>query len=129
MTFPPRKEIGDRLQELRVAAGFASANDFADVLGFNRGTYTGYEQGKGMFSYEKAWKMADALQCSMDELGGRQWPPEAADARAPGEGELIDCYRAADGRGRDAIMSAARHERDSSEGEGGMQGGPVPRTA
>lgn len=77
---PSRKEIGDCLQRLRIAAGYETAEAFALAVGFNVSTYTGYEQGKGMFSYEKAWIMADALHCSMDALGGRKSPTRYADS-------------------------------------------------
>lgn len=78
---PSRKEIGDCLQKLRVAAGYDTAKDFAVAVGFNVDTYTGYEQGKGMFSYEKAWIMADALNCPIDALGGRKPPVTYSDKR------------------------------------------------
>lgn len=107
MDVPERKVIGDCLQELRKKAGFSSANAFADSLGINRGTYTGYEQGKGMFSYEQAWIMADALKCSMDELGGRKWPPDG-DTATPEEAELARIYRDVNADGQRAMMTNAR---------------------
>lgn len=107
MDIPERKVIGDRLQKLRKEAGFDSAKDFADYLGFKRDTYTGYEQGKGMFSYEKAWIMADALKCSMDELGGRKWPPDGA-RPTPEEEELARIYRDVSADGQRAMMTNAR---------------------
>lgn len=127
MTFPSRKEIGDRLQELRVAAGYASANEFADALGFNRGTYTGYEQGKGMFSYEKAWTMADALQCSMDELGGREWPSDAHDALSADERSLVGSYRKMDPPDRDKLRGVAETFVVASEKDGAGAGRDVAR--
>ena len=70
-----RKMIGKHLQQIRKNAGFSSAKSFAEAIGFNPNTYTQYEQGLAGFNYEQAWKMADALHCSLDELGGREWPP------------------------------------------------------
>lgn len=70
-----QKAIGRQLQTLRKKAGYKSAASFANVIGIKQGTYTSYEQGEASFSYERAWKMADALHCSLDELGGREWPP------------------------------------------------------
>ena len=111
MAIPDRAAIGDVLQDLRVKAGFKTANSFAEYVGINSATYTGYEQGKGMFTYERAWLMADALECSMDELGGRQWPPEGEGAGAQlsaGERSLVDCYRRMEPEDQDAIDRTAR---------------------
>ena len=109
MGAPERKEIGDRLQELRMRAGFGSAKEFAESLGINKDTYTGYEQGKGMFTYERAWAFADALGCSLDELGGREWPPEGAGAPlAPDELEVVDSYRRTADDDKPSFIQTAR---------------------
>lgn len=68
-----QKQIGKNLQRLRKDAGFKSAKAFAESIGFNPGRYTSYEQGERAFTYEQAWEMADALHCTLDELGGRQF--------------------------------------------------------
>ena len=68
-----RKAIGKNLQRLRKEAGFRSAKSFAESVGLNPGTYTSYEQGERSFTYETAWDMADALHCTLDELGGRSF--------------------------------------------------------
>ena len=115
------------LSQYRKQAGYRSRDAFAESLGVNKYTYRSWESGAAMMSLEQAYDCCVALGCTLNDLVGMKRPDEMA--RAPGEGELIDCYRAADGRGRDAIMSAARHEREAAEGEGGMQGGPVPRSA
>ena len=69
------------LQQMRKSAGFASARAFAEHIGMSVNTYTGYEQGKPM-SLEVAWSLADALDCSLDDLAGRKRPArEYADPR------------------------------------------------
>lgn len=68
-----RKAIGKNLQRIRKDAGYKSAASFANVLGVKTGTYTSWEQGESIFSYEQAWEIADALHCTLDELGGRQF--------------------------------------------------------
>ena len=70
------KEIGKSLQEARKAAGFKSAKAFAEHLGINVYTYTYYEQGRSSFTYEQAWEFADALNCTLDALGGRIPPKD-----------------------------------------------------
>lgn len=99
-----------RLQELRKRAGFQSAVAFAEHYGINAGTYTNYEQGKRNLTLEKAWEFADLLGCSLDELAGRQWPPEGALASAdPMRDELVRCYDASTAENRHSLVVAARN--------------------
>ena len=99
-----------RLQELRKKAGFQSAVAFAEHYGINAGTYTNYEQGKRNLTLEKAWEFADLLGCSLDELAGRQWPPEGASAPAdPMREELVRCYDASTAENRHSLVVAARN--------------------
>ena len=65
-----------RLQEVRKKAGFKNARAFAEHIGMPVATYTDYEQGRRSFTLEKAWEFADALECSLDELAGREVTPE-----------------------------------------------------
>lgn len=76
-------------------------------MGYNIDTYTCYEQGKSMFSYEQAWDMADVLDVTLDELGGREWPPGGSPALTPDERKLVDDYRRADESDRPALASMA----------------------
>lgn len=69
-----RKAIGKNLQTLRKKAGFSSARAFAEHIGMPASAYTEYEQGRNGFTYEQAWEFADALGCTLDELGGRAVP-------------------------------------------------------
>ena len=105
---PEIKEIGRALQSMRKSAGFKSAESFADAIGMKTSAYTEYEQGRRSFTFAQAWMMADALECSMDELGGREWPPEGAGAQSPDEAALVGCYRAANGIFQDEILDYAR---------------------
>lgn len=99
-----------RLQELRKKAGFQSAVAFADHFGINAGTYTNYEQGKRNLTLEKAWEFADLLECSLDELAGRQWPPEGAvSSEDPMRDELVRCYDASTSENRHSLIVAARN--------------------
>ena len=103
-----KKMIGKSLQAARKAAGFKSAKAFAEHMEIETSRYTEYEQGRVSFSYETAWQMADALQCSMDELGGREWPPGGMPELSPDEIGLVDSYRRMDEGDRPAFMTTAR---------------------
>lgn len=85
------KKIGKHLQKKRQDAGFKSAKAFANYMGLNPNTYTDYEQGRISFSYEQAWQFADALNCTIDEIGGRI-PPSQTRYQDPRQEKLNDSY-------------------------------------
>lgn len=97
-----KKSIGKSLQTMRKAVGFKTAKSFAEHMGYNVGTYTNWEQGKQIFSFGQAWDMADALHCTLDELGGRK-PPLTETPVAPDEQTLLDGYRSIDSTARLAV--------------------------
>lgn len=100
---PDRKVLGERIQQLRKGAGYKSAKAFSEMAGVGYNAYVECEQGRSRLSYENAWKIADALHISLDELGGRTWPPGmAADA---GESQLLEAYRDLNEEGRDAAVN------------------------
>ena len=108
-TADKKKIVGTALQRMRKIAGYKSAKAFAEAVGINPNTYTDWEQGRHMLSYEQAWQLADALECSMDELGGRQWPPEGTSpaALAADEAALVGDYRRMDEGDRPGFMTTA----------------------
>lgn len=115
---PDKKELGKRLRMLRKKAGFRSAKAFAEFAGFTTTGYAEFEQGRSRLTYEKAWKIADALGISLDELGGRQWPPEGTAAPAdPMREELVRCYDASTPENRHSLVVAARNAAIVSGGD------------
>lgn len=102
------------LQRMRRAAGYRSAKDFAEELGIPASTYARYErtpEGPDACSIpiRAAWRIADALGCSIDEVVGREGPKEetrkgaqeacaslSPEERARLEGYL-DCLRSREG--------------------------------
>lgn len=115
---PDKKELGKRLRMLRKKAGFRSAKAFAEFAGFTTTGYAEFEQGRSRLTYEKAWKIADALGISLDELGGRQWPPEGASTPAdPMRDELVRCYDASTPENRHSLVVAARNAAIVSGGD------------
>ena len=77
-----KKTIGKNLQKLRKEAGFKSSDEFANFLNMKPSRYVEYEQGRASFTMLRAWEIADALKCSLDELAGRDFPPELWDKDA-----------------------------------------------
>ena len=102
-----QKSIGSHLQKMRKAAGFKSAKAFAEYVGVNPNTYTQYEQGLVAMLYERAWQFADALNCTLDELGGRT-PPSAQAYTDPDQAALNGYFESMNSTGRNALVETAR---------------------
>lgn len=95
-----------QLQRIRKEKGFKSAKAFAEHIGMSKNTYTNYEQGTRPLSLETAWEFADALECTLDELAGREWPrPAFAD---PGQEALNAYFESMNSAGRGALVESAR---------------------
>ena len=122
---PDKKEIGARLRMLRKRAGYRSAKSFAEVVGFSTTGYAEYEQGRRGLSYENAWKIADALGISLDELGGRAWPPSGVSAD-PRRQAMVDAYDALTDDGKtlasETVASLARDPLRRADAAGGSAG-------
>lgn len=59
------------LQQLRKDAGFKTAREFADTCGFTASKLARYEKDPGNVPVKSAWRMADVLGCSIDDVVGR----------------------------------------------------------
>lgn len=106
------------LQEVRKRAGFKSAAAFANHIGMNVGTYTNYEQGKRKLTLEQAWEFADELDCTLDELAGRDFHPPGLAVRDPFEVELVGLFRSVDRKGKGHILDDARGQSALSKNDG-----------
>lgn len=100
-----------QLQRIRKERGFKSAKEFADYIGMSVRTYTNYEQGITSPTLEKAWEFADALECTLDELAGRDFV--AKDYQDSRQAALNDDYAHLSDAGKDAAAGAVRGIRAS----------------
>lgn len=66
-----------QLMRLRKKAGYKNRDDFAAALGVNPFTYKGWEAGRTRLKLDDACDIADLLGCSLDELAGRDFQPDA----------------------------------------------------
>ena len=62
----------DRLRYMREKVGYKSAKEFAEVLGIKYTTYLGYENKGTEPKYDTLCQIATALNCTTDELLGRE---------------------------------------------------------
>lgn len=70
--------MASALQELRKAAGYKTAKEFATELDIPATTYGRYEADPKKIPLSSAWNIADALGCTIDAVVGRSEPdPEA----------------------------------------------------
>lgn len=95
-----------QLQRIRKARGFKSAKAFADHIGMSKNTYTNYEQGTRSLTLDIAWKFADALECTLDELAGRDFV--AKDYQDSRQAALNEDYSQLSESMKDAAASAIR---------------------
>lgn len=119
------------LREVRESRGMQQ-KEVAKAMGITPQRLSNWEHGTREINLRDACLLADVLDCTLDELAGRQWPrqrtsdpPMAASSgelsRAdltPGERGLLDAYRATDDRGRATIDAIAESQRgDEAEAE------------
>jgi transcriptional regulator with XRE-family HTH domain len=96
------------LQECRKNAGFKSAKAFADHIGMSVNTYTNYEQGRRPMTLEQAWEFADELDCTLDELAGREWSAQSEAPPDPVRDELNALYSSCTPQRRQRLVEYAR---------------------
>lgn len=126
---PDKKTLGARIKTLRKSAGFKSAKSFAESAGVSANAYVECEQGRSSLTYANAWKIADALEITLDELGGRAWPPEGSEASHPSpadpaRAELVAIYDSCERPAREGILASARSMQAVERGEG-REAGPT----
>lgn len=115
------------LQEMRKRAGYKSARAFAEKIGMSLNTYNNYEQGATKLTLEKAWEFADVLECSLDELAGRRWPPEDLASIDPRRRAMIESYDSLTDDGKtlasEMVASVARDPLRRADTAGGAGAG------
>lgn len=111
------------LQAMRKRAGFKSARAFAEHMGMSLNTYNNYEQGRNSLTLEKAWEFADELNCTLDELAGRDFRPPGEMVTDPFERELVGLYRSVGPSGKGHILEDARGQSALSQNDGSGRGG------
>ena len=106
-----------QLKRLRYQAGFKTQADLAAALDVNPRTYASWEREEVGLSLKEARRLADILECSLDELAGRTGcPARFADKR---QQELNELYVQLDDVRKQFVLEAMRglsaahtHKRD-----------------
>lgn len=94
-----------QLKKLRKLAGYRTQSDMAKALGIPSRRYESWEREEAMMSLEQACMVADVLECTLDELAGREVSGELSN---PYERELLGCYRESTEQRKASILQTAR---------------------
>ncbi len=95
-----------QLMQLRKKAGYRSRSAFADVLGISERKLKAWEVRETRITFEDACMIADALECSLDELAGRdEYVGTFSDGR---QMALNSVYSALSDEGKDAALGSVR---------------------
>lgn len=101
-----------QLKRLRKLAGFKTQADMAKALGVPNRRYGSWEREEAMMSLEQAYKVTEILDCTLDELVGREPTRSFSD---PGQSALNACYENMNEDGKGTLVSVARSlERDTA---------------
>lgn len=102
-----------KIAEARRARGW-SQRELAERIGTTQQQVARYESGENDVKSSALIKLSSALGVTISYLLGLDSPPGSY-TLSHDEGELVDCYRSADGRGRENILDVARRERGTAE--------------
>ena len=91
-----------RLKEMRIRAGYRTAEEYAMSSGINLNTYRRYESGARPMSLDQAARFADDFRCTIDEIAGH----DTTNSRTIEE--VIADLRAMNEEGREAAANAVR---------------------
>lgn len=95
-----------QLQKLRKKAGYKTQEAFAEAYGMNPRTYGSWERGEVELSLAIAFQLTEFLECTLDELVGRDAPsPQYADPR---QRALNNCYENMNADGKETLVKVAR---------------------
>ena len=67
-----------------------------------------WEREETALPIDEAARIADVLECTLDELAGRDFQPDQAGALTSEEDKLIGLYRDANAQGQSTIMGVAQ---------------------
>lgn len=102
------------LSSVRIRAGL-SQQDMADALGIKKRTYGSWERGEVTFNAAQLVECARILDCSTDEILGREIPVNFSDPR---EAELHRVWRGLDVERQDRLLANA-HDMEKALDWGG----------
>lgn len=103
-----------QLEELRKKAGYKSREKFAEEIGVNKWTYSGWEYGSTVMNIEQLWQCCVALNVSPNEMLSWESPP----VNLPkDETRLLERYRACTDARKESLQQQAKDAATLSKAE------------
>ncbi|MBR5814335.1 MAG: helix-turn-helix transcriptional regulator [Bacteroidaceae bacterium] len=99
------------IAKLRKEKGY-SQSDMANLLGEKLRTYQSWERGEYMFNFAQACRIADVLDCTLDELAGRTPPVIEQPEIDP---RIVEAKSLLDSAIEDALASIAARQQPRQE--------------
>lgn len=99
------------LKQLRKAAGWSNADEFARSINMSPKTYRNYEQGIRSIGLDVASEICNALGCSINDLVTEQVNYAFVSLNedlTDDERELLVCYRSLSTKGKHAVLAGLR---------------------
>ena len=98
--------VGQNIERMRKERGIKQ-KDFAALLGIKVSRLGNWERDEREFSFADACRMADILQCTLDELAGRSVPSKRLAHYADSRQEMLNInYESLDDAGKSAAFGA-----------------------
>ena len=109
-----------QMKQLRVRKGLKQS-EVAKRLNMPTRRYGSYEREERAISLIDAARVADVLECTLDELAGRNFQPND-NALTSDESSLVGIFRESNAQGKASIMAVAQAQpgmgRSSNHGQG-----------
>lgn len=95
-----------RLREIRKSRNMTQTQ-LGKEVGVSMRVVSGWERNETDISLIDAARVADVLECTLDELVGRDFHTDRADPLTSEEDRLVSLYRDANAQGQATIMGVA----------------------
>lgn len=95
-----------QLQRIRKRAGY-NQQEMSDLLGVKKRTYGSWEREEVMMSLEQAYNVTEVLDCTLDELVGRQ-PPKPGSYADANQQRLNNYYESLNEKSKDDLVGFVR---------------------
>ena len=96
-----------RLREIRKAK-HRTQSELGKEVGVSMRVVSGWERNETDITLVDAARVADVLECTLDELAGRDFQPDRANSLSPDESSLLGIYRDSNPQGQASIMAVAQ---------------------
>ena len=98
------------IKGMRVRSGLTQ-QEVADAMGISRTRFGNWENEYREINFKEACMLADVLECTLDELAGRETQQQDQYELSDDEQDIVAAYRNTNSQGRETIETIARIQR------------------